>query len=421
MRRYLALYPFLLLLLPLLLFILIQHVVERSAKDGLLNTDEHTSLYAVVSSHPVERPKTWSVTATALPDRPVRLYFAKTDSLPAVGDSVFVYTHGSFVPPRGDWVGYFVTSWTLVSHDLRPWYTYAKGWQYHLVDRYRRLGIDGPELGTLSALTLGYRDDLDTDIRQAFANAGAMHILAVSGLHTGIFLLILWQLFTLFGLCRPLYDRTGHRWLLVIGISLILWAYAFITGATPSVVRSVIMCMLGLVAYACHRQVRLLNVLSAAAFFILLFRPNDLFTPSFLLSFFAVGALIVWSPVLNRFLPPNSIVSASVAAQLGVAPLGMYFFGSLSVCFLLTNIVVVPGAYVLMILGLLTLVLGGVPYIGTCLVWLTDHAVSLLNRFVVFVEHLPGATLTCSLSLIQTVLLYIFLTCLLLLFRLRSK
>ena len=69
------------------------------------------------------------------------------------------------------------------------------------------MGIEGKELGILSALTLGYREELDKDVQHSFSVSGAMHVLAVSGLHTGIVWGMVVWLLTLGGWRKPLWEE----------------------------------------------------------------------------------------------------------------------------------------------------------------------------------------------------------------------
>lgn len=289
----------------------------------------------------------------------------------------------------------------------------AMALRQRMVNRYREAGLSGPELGTVAALTLGDKSELDPTTRLAFRDAGAMHLLAVSGLHTGIFLSIVWALLTCFGWRRPLYDQTLRRWLLAGVTIVVLWGYAILTGMSPSVVRSVIMASLGLIGYACHRPLLSINALAGAALLILVVRPQDLFSISFQLSFAAVTALVLLVPVLSSLvrLPHTwpygvrrvvryglDLVWVSLAAQIGTAPFTLYYFGSFSTYFLLTNIVVVPAAFVIMVLGLATLALGTVPWVGVALGWMLSRVTWLLNTYVTWVEHLPCATVSLPLS-----------------------
>ena len=368
----------------------------------------------VITSEPVEKAKSFRLDAILPTGENIFLYFEKDTLLPAYLDTVLVYTRLA-VPQtpysiKAKMTGYVPKgAWTILHPNTRPWYKTAKGWQLRLVARYRELGIAGQELATLSALTLGYRDDLEPDTKHAFQAAGAMHILAVSGLHTGILMTVLLALLTCFGRWKPLYDERLRQMLLSGAVVLLLWCYAALTGWTPSVVRSVIMCTIYMAAITFHRQGVSLNTVFAAAFFILIFRPMDLFSVSFQLSFAAVIAILIFVPVLNALIPipyywPKPIekpllyirdlITVSLAAQAGTMPFTLYYYGQFSTYFLLTNLVVIPLAFVIIGLSIATLTIGAIPYVGEGLAYLLNTAVWCLNHYTAWIESLPFALIT---------------------------
>lgn len=265
----------------------------------------------------------------------------------------------------------------------------ANRWQAALVERYRSMGLTGDALGTVSALTLGYKGDLDRGVIQSFQRSGAAHVLAVSGLHTGLVYVMIVFLITLGKKIKPLYESTFWRALQSVLILLLLWGYAVLTGLSPSVVRSALMLTLVEIARFCSRPPLTLNIVLFSAALILAFRPSDLFNVSFQLSYSAVIAIVVFSPLFtqHRF----DLVWVSMAAQLGTIPFTLYYFHQLSNYFLLTNLIVLPLATILVPLGLATLVLGTVPYLGTVLVWCLQKGTELMLIAVNWVQSLPGA------------------------------
>lgn len=265
----------------------------------------------------------------------------------------------------------------------------ANRWQAALVERYRSMGLTGDALGTVSALTLGYKGDLDRGVIQSFQRSGAAHVLAVSGLHTGLVYVMIVFLITLGKKIKPLYESTFWRALQSVLILLLLWGYAVLTGLSPSVVRSALMLTLVEIARFCARPPLTLNIVLFSAALILAFRPSDLFNVSFQLSYSAVISIVVFSPLFtqHRF----DLVWVSMAAQLGTIPFTLYYFHQLSNYFLLTNLIVLPLATILVPLGLATLVLGTVPYLGTILVWCLQKGTELMLIAVNWVQSLPGA------------------------------
>ena len=292
--------------------------------------------------------------------------------------------------------------------------------QRRLYDRLAMSGLSGDELATTGALTLGYKEDLDPALRRRFQASGAAHVLAVSGLHTGIIYMLLTALLSVGGRVRPRHeDMVGRS--IVSGIVIaVMWGYAWLTGLTPSVVRCVVMITLVEAGKVFYRHSPTLNTIAAAAVWILIVRPLDLWSLSFQLSFAATAAIVIiaqdWERVLhtqewtNR-LPGKLLhwlagtIIVSLAAQLGTLPITMYTFGQVSNYFLLTNLIVLPLATFLVPCGLAGIALGGtlmgkaVGYVTYGIAWAMNHAVG-------WIERLPGSCTDVQISLPMMLLLY---------------
>lgn len=294
-------------------------------------------------------------------------------------------------------------------YDVHPGPPHAEPLQKRLYQRLSEAGLQGDELATVGALTLGYKEELDPELRRLFQASGAAHVLAVSGLHTGIIYALLLALLTLGGRMRPLYENRIGRWVIGSIIIAALWGYAWLTGMTPSVVRAVIMMTLLQVGWMCYRQVLSLNSIAAAAVLILLFRPLDLWSVSFQLSFTATFAIVLFTRIIEKHhhLKENiksryrlldwviGTVLISIAAQVGTLPLTIYYFGQVSTYFLLTNLLVLPLVTVLVPCGLISLLLGGT----VCGLWfskITWGLAWLMNHSVGWIESLPGSTFPAS-------------------------
>ena len=293
--------------------------------------------------------------------------------------------------------------------------------QRWLYERYGELGITGTEQATLGALTLGYKEDLDPTLKQAFQRSGAAHILAVSGLHTGIIYAVLLSLLTIGGRRKPLYENKIGRRALSMAVIITMWGYAFLTGLTPSVVRSVVMISVVEVGRMLYRHGNTLNCVLFAAWAILLVRPLDLFSVSFQLSFAAVVAIVLLAPNISSLGGLQrgwrgalqkagsyviGLLVLSMAAQIGTLPLSLYYFGQCSNYFLFTNLLVLPLAGVIVVMGFGSLLLGGIPVAGYWLAQATKGVVWLLNHAVQWIESLPGAYTGKSISLLAVIGLY---------------
>lgn len=197
-----------------------------------------------------------------------------------------------------------------------------------LVDRYRASGLPDEELAVVAALTLGDKSALTREMRTVYSQVGASHLLALSGLHLGVLLVLL----DLFLLRRLRYGR----WYFLGALSALafIWAYVLLAGMPASLVRAATMYSLLLVATALGHRTLSLNLLCLAAFLMLLLHPGYLFDVGFQLSCAAMIALLTIAPRLQRLLPVRSrwlrplwqTFVAGVAAQIGTAPLVAYYF-----------------------------------------------------------------------------------------------
>ncbi|MNW33745.1 ComEC family competence protein [compost metagenome] len=211
--------------------------------------------------------------------------------------------------------------------------------------------------GYMKGLLIGLDDDLEPDKYDQFTRLGLTHILAISGSHVAI------NVGLLFGLLR--LCRVNKQTSLLIVLCCVP-VYVLITGFSPSVIRSGIMTMLGL--YLMRRGLLKdgLNVLSAAALFMLLWEPYLLLNVSFQLSFSVTAGLILFVPLIMPYLNwlPQRLrsgIAITIAAQLVSFPLTIYYFNQFSLLSLAANMILVPiiGLIVLP-LGTAALLLGGI-------------------------------------------------------------
>ena len=424
---------------------------HESKQDAWLQGQNYKTMAAIIASTPSERAKTYRYEAWCTPLTPndsiahtevfhAYLYIAKDSLFPSMGDTLLVRTHlrapdsigtfdyASYLHRQGfDGIGYVRRNdWKIFGTNRVPWYKSARGWQHFLMDRYRQAGIEGAEYGTLCALTLGYREALEPDTKRAFSAAGAMHVLAVSGLHTGIVWMVLWMLLTGFGIYNPLYEQRWRQGILSAILVSLLWGYAAITGWSPSVVRSVVMLTILQGAIVAHRHSVSINTIAAAACIILLVRPNDLYSVSFQLSFAAVTAIILFVPFFNRLLPIpitlmkwvrvpltyiRDMLTVSLAAQIGTIPLTLLYFGQVSTYFLLTNLIVLPLAWLIVSGAILFQLTSFIPIVGSGVGWLLKQLVHVLNLSVGNIESLPFSTIHFPITIAMSACLFVAIAC----------
>lgn len=260
--------------------------------------------------------------------------------------------------------------------------------QNHLLtERLHRTGLEGEALSVSSALLLGQKDGLSKDTRQSYAQAGASHLLALSGMHLGI----------IYGLLYILLIRrirfSEWKWFCLPPILLTIWGYAFIAGMPISLVRASIMFTLATIATLAQADTPPLHILALSALIILLFSPAALMQVSFQLSFVAVFfILVLYRPVRERLGIRNKVADLlllSVVAQLGTAPLSIWNFHSLPLLGALVSIVLIPLTTIIIYLGLLLL---AVP-VG-CVAGLLNAAIALQDWIVRTAGSIPHSTIT---------------------------
>jgi competence protein ComEC len=263
------------------------------------------------------------------------------------------------------------------------------------LDVFREFGIEGQEFALAGALLLGSRDYLERETEQEFSNAGAVHVLSVSGLHVGIMYVVADKL--LFFLKRQRATRKLHHILIICFI----WAYAFISGLPSSVVRAALMFSLVAAGSMSKRSGENYNILAISAFIQLWINPFEITSVGFQLSYLAVLGIFAFYQPLNELVKPVnrpvvwiwSIVAVSLAAQLLTFPLGCLNFHMFPVYFLVTNMLVVPLAAIITYFAVFLLVAGAVGVTPPWLAWPFDQSLHFMLKSVEFIQSWPGAVI----------------------------
>ena len=286
--------------------------------------------------------------------------------------------------------------WRLMSVERKTMQMHALELRAKAIGLYKRLGFEDEALALLSALTLGEKRDFPEELKENYSVAGASHILALSGLHLGI----------LYMLLAFLLPTAGRRFILRLlreaMILAVVWGFAFVSGLSPSVVRAAILFTLISFGRLLDQELSPVNSLSFAAIVMLLFSPHLLFDVSFQLSFAAVMSILMLAPHLQQFLGVYkhgvlygyfmNLLILSVAAQIGTLPFVWYHFGVFPMYFLLTNLLVVPLAFVLMLLAVAVLLLSPILLLSKLAAFPLGWVVDFMNWVVKSVTALPGAS-----------------------------
>lgn len=213
-----------------------------------------------------------------------------------------------------------------------------------ILDFYKALDLKETEYAVLSALTLGYQNELSDDLKQGFRTTGTVHVLSVSGLHVGIIYVMMAFLLGF------VHRNSKYYWIKPVLIILLLWGYAFITGLPPSVVRASAMLSVFCVSEIVGRKSFSIHALFIAAFFILLVNPFSLFDIGLQLSFMSVLSILYLHPKMSGLIKIENkyiryiwqMFALSIVAQLATFPICLYYFGTFPTYFFIANLIIVP-------------------------------------------------------------------------------
>lgn len=412
---------------------------------GIVLTHQHNkkpvlfdkgNFIAVVLETPLEKQNSFKsilqieavgYSGTILPTKEtVIAYFAKTDSIENLkaGDIIvfdkppqtvennnnpYEFDYKNYLAKKLIYRQVFIPSgsWLKTNQTKKSISIWAEQTREKLLAIFRKQPIDETEFEILSALTLGYKRELEPETKRIFSASGASHVLAVSGLHVGV----LYYMITLFfGFLRNI--KSGRYMFMLISIS-ILWIYAFITGLSPSVLRAATMFSIFAIGENLNRRSNIYNLMAVSAFILLLINPNNLFDIGFQLSYAAVFGIVFLQPKLEKLIFIRNkllrffwmLITVSLAAQIATFPITSYYFGQFPIYFWLTNTFVIPAVMVLIPLGISLLFASTIPVISTILAFLLNYILKITYFLLSLIYQLPFSVFNISIEPFQFVLL----------------
>lgn len=301
-------------------------------------------------------------------------------------------------------------SWVHTGHHDDSWIK-ARALELRRYFKARMIvcGLQGQELAVSEALLLGQSSDIDPELLASYSASGTLHVLSVSGMHVALVFVVLLKLLA------PLEKKKKTQWISFAIQFFVIWFYAFMTGMSPSVLRSVMMLSVIITGRVIKRDAHLLNTLAASAIILLIGNPLLLEDAGFLLSYCAVAGIVIAQPLIERQWNPQSkllkpvwsLTSVTLAAQIFTFPLGLYFFQQFPTWFLLSNLIVIPLSTICLYAGLFLLSISWWTWAATWVAIVFGFLISVLNASVGFTEFLPAAVIqTSSWSGLEIFLLY---------------
>jgi len=288
-----------------------------------------------------------------------------------------------------------------------------------LTDFINQSTLSNESKDIIKALTLGEKLEMNESILQSFSNTGIIHILAISGLHIGmISAMLLWLL-------KPLKSFRRYKYLPLILAFFALWIYAYAVGFTPSVVRAVTMFSFINFGLMIGRSSSIINTIAASILILLVFNPYYLFDVGFQLSYSAVLSIVLFYPIFKKWYYPKTkiytyfydILLVSLAAQLGVLPISLYYFHQLPGLFLVANLLAIPMLTILLILGFLFVFLA---FFKIEITWFSNVLDFVISHFIQAINYLSSynqfiwkdiylSTINLFASIVLILMLYAFL------------
>lgn len=253
----------------------------------------------------------------------------------------------------------FIDSMSFLTLDqpsqLNPIWEFGLKCKSSILLRLKESNLSENAYGICAALLTGFDREIDKSVIDAFSHSGTLHVLSVSGLHTGLIYLVLNFLFDFFD------KRKKYKVIKFTFITLVLWFFALITGFSAPVLRAVIMFnLLGLGKIYFRNDVRnQINILLVSAFILLNYNPFFIIDAGFQLSYGALFGILYFVPKFSRFYQPeNKIlvyvwqsITASFAATISTLPITLFYFKQFPIWFFICNILVVPSTFVILLLA----------------------------------------------------------------------
>lgn len=297
------------------------------------------------------------------------------------------------------------------------------GWadniRQHINSKLKPYHFKPDELAVINALLLGQRQDLSEDVYTSYVNAGAIHILAVSGLHVGILLILLSFLL------KPLEQLKNGRFIKMIILIALLWSFAIIAGLSASVTRAVTMFSIVAIALHLKRPTNIYNTLAISIFIILLFKPLFLFDVGFQLSYLAVFAIVAIDPLLYKLVQTKVWVldklwhtlTVTLSAQFGIIPISLFYFHQFPSLFFISNLVIIPILGIILGMGVFIICLATLNMLPQLLADVYGCIITNMNNFVGWIAQQNDFLFTnIPFNLLYVIVTYLFIISLVRLF-----
>ncbi|MEZ4889883.1 MAG: ComEC/Rec2 family competence protein [Crocinitomicaceae bacterium] len=372
-------------------------IVEQMSNDKTWNS-------ALVELQSIRKNKTWEPTSekVLLVIENSGITYAKNDLLLFNGifNTIQVRNNPGEFNATMYWLSKGVRYQAFIGENqIRVLQTGALNWLENVLEQSRNYSnkmleewIGEADAPLIKAILLGDKSDIDIQTKRAFINTGTMHMLAVSGLHIGVIVMLLGLFF------KYLFFHRGRHIASIIML-VTLWFYAFLTGFSASVVRAVVMFSILILARFINRDYQPINALSLSAFVILLINPLSIYDIGFQLSYLAMVGIFVYYPLLESVLTiKNKFITTvwqgpavGLAAQVFTVPISLYYFYQFPNYFFLSNLGVMLFSGIMLGFSIALLLIGKVAIIAAPVGWILALSCVVFVGFIAWIETFYGA------------------------------
>lgn len=283
----------------------------------------------------------------------------------------------------------------------------AGGIRRYAIEKLDRYASDTASHSVVEAMVAGSRHAMPSNLRDAYSNTGLAHLMAVSGLHLGIVLLVVNFLL------RPIcLIHRGHMLCNILAI-VAVWIFALLSGASPSVVRAALMLSVLQLSSIISPMYNSMNSLFFTVFVMLMFRPGYLYDISFQLSVLAVVGIVAWGLPIMRCIKFRSAMAKAfvttivigVVATLWTLPVVSHTFGNIPIVGVLVTPIVLLFAYVVVAAGIFVLI---VPHpLSIPFGYVAEYVASLQNSIVERFAALPFASVEYTITTPSLTIYYV--------------
>jgi len=281
-----------------------------------------------------------------------------------------------------------------------------------IMEEVKKTSLNDKNKMIFNAIILGYTGDMEESVKTAFSESGLMHILAVSGQHIGILVVIL-QIILGF-----LNKNNTLIFIKVLTMIAIVWLYALLTGLSPSVLRAAVMFSIISIGINIRSDSSSINVIGASAFFTLFFNPSTIMNIGFQLSYLAVLSIILFYDFIKNLLIFKYRISdyiwemtaMSIAAQILTVPIMSFYFGKIPIYSLLANLIAIPAAFIILFYAVIYTPIIILTVVFKPADYLMDFLISCLYYPAKIICTFPFASAKFNLPLIQMFSYYLIIT-----------